>query len=183
MFQRFASVFLALVVVFSLTACVQQPIPFEEPEKHEFATIPPVSIRDPEEVDSPAKQEERTFVVRGPSGEICFLTKAFYGADGIVNRIYGEISFTDKSIADLETLKKDVQTMKNLIEEFDLSGMSISVDENETTYFETYDFLYLDQVPDNAYAAAAFIGFEAKNETISIEETSQALIGFGFTEE
>ena len=175
MFQKFASIFLALAVAFSLTACVQQPTPFEEPERPTFPEAPSVSIREP--------QEERTFVAKAPSGERCFLTRISYGSDDVVTRVYGEVSFADKSIADLEWLRENVQTAKDLIEKFDLLGMSVSVEENETSYFEVYDFRYLDQEPDNAYLAASFLGFEPQNETISVDEAAQFLIDFGFTEE
>ena len=192
MYQKFAAILLALAAVCALTGCVQQPTPFEEPKKHTFPTVPTVAIRTPEQENlTPAEstpsaetqEEEQVFVLGLPSGEPCIMTKVFYGADGIVTHIYGEIFFRDQSVADIDSLKNDVEVTEELADEYDLSGINISVDEDDNSYLEVFHFLYLDEVPENAQLAAAFIGFEAENGKITIEKVTEAMNGYGYTKQ
>lgn len=183
MFRKMISVCLLAALICVMSACVQQPTPFEEPERPAFPTLPEVSIKENVEAEKPSlPREEKVFVVKSPTDGS--YQKVLFGyVNGIVDEIYGEIYFEDRTNVVTDDLENDVKIFQDLVEEYDLPWMNVSIDRNETSFFEVCHFLELDENAASAELAAAFIGFEAEDGKITIEKASEAMLAFGFTEE
>lgn len=165
---------------------LKQPTAFDTPSSIEFDSLESPSIKDTTDISDASQENEcKTFVIESDTART--YTKFFYGEDGIVETVSGAITVYDATVVDvsyLEDLREDAETASDLLKEMGVSNTSfvmVTEDAEGYDYSETFQFAFLEDHTDVAELAANFIGFEADNGRIMIDEVEAAMLGFGFT--
>lgn len=125
----------------------------------------------------------KSFVLRTEnviSSNVTFL----YSGDTVTG-ITGVMTVYDSSVVDVDGLKKDVATAKQLVEQNNWKYINFTERSNDGQasykYSLTFSFANLDREKKAADMAAQFIGFSAENGIIHIDTAERAMIGFGYT--
>lgn len=102
--------------------------------------------------------------------------------DDVVYSISGFVSVYDTSLAELNSIKQDTQTINQLIKQYGLDGMEITVNETDSYYTTRVSFTNLDgeNRQNAAELAAQFIGISCDG-TIKMSQAEKEMISFNYS--